>query len=180
MKNKIIAAVRDDAEFDRALLSEAEIIFFLYADILELKYAAQRAHERGKRIFIHIDLTTGIGKDKSGIEFVHLSGVDGIISTKASLIKSAKECGLETVQRFFIVDSRAIDTTVETLKSSKADMIEVMPGVASKIIEKLKARVSVPIIAGGLIETKEEVETAIRSGAAAISTGRLELWDCLS
>lgn len=172
----IIAAVRNDEEFDKALLSDTSAIFLLYADILELETCAKKAHNKAKKLFVHIDLTTGLGKDKSGIEFAKKAGIDGIISTKASLIKNAKESGLETVQRFFIVDSRSIDTTLETLKSAKPDMIEVMPGVAPKIIQKLKQKTDTPIIAGGLIETKEEVLAAIKSGASAISTGISALW----
>lgn len=172
----IIAAVRNDEEFDKALLSDTSAVFLLYADILELETCAKKAHNKAKKLFVHIDLTTGLGKDKSGIEFAKKAGIDGIISTKASLIKNAKESGLETVQRFFIVDSRSIDTTLETLKSAKPDMIEVMPGVAPKIIQKLKQKTDTPIIAGGLIETKEEVLAAIKSGASAISTGISALW----
>ncbi|MBQ3075076.1 MAG: glycerol-3-phosphate responsive antiterminator, partial [Clostridia bacterium] len=36
--------------------------------------------------------------------------------------------------------------------------------------------VSVPLIAGGLIETKAEVMDALQSGAIAVSTGKEELW----
>ena len=35
---------------------------------------------------------------------------------------------------------------------------------------------SVPIIAGGLIENKAEVTEALGLGAAAVSTGKKELW----
>lgn len=176
-KSRIIAAVRDYNEFSEALSSDAHIIFFLYADITELEYAAQKSHEIGKRIFIHIDLTTGLGKDKSGIRFAKNAGIDGIISTKASLIKAARECGLLAIQRFFIVDSKSVSTTVETLKSAKPDMIEIMPGIAPKIIQKLKKLTDTPIIAGGLIDNADEAVSAIKSGAFAISTGQKELWN---
>jgi glycerol uptake operon antiterminator len=33
-----------------------------------------------------------------------------------------------------------------------------------------------PVIAGGLIETKQELTDALGSGATAVSTGRKELW----
>jgi len=173
----VIAAVRTDEEFEAAILSPADTIFFLYPDIMELTYIARKAHGRNKQIFIHIDLTTGLGKDQSGLEFAKNARIDGIISTRASMIKLAKKCGLQTVQRFFIVDSRSIDTTVETIRDSKADMVEIMPGIALKSIEKLKARIQPPIIAGGLIETEQEVTLALQSGASAISTGQASLWD---
>lgn len=81
-----------------------------------------------------------------------------------------------TVQRFFIVDSRSVDTSVESLKASKADMIEIMPGILYKIIKKLKQEVSVPIIAGGLIENDTELKSALEAGASAVSTACRILW----
>ena len=81
------------------------------------------------------------------------------------------------MQRFFIVDGHSVDTTIESLKSSKADMIEVMPGVAPKIIKRLKSKIDVPIIAGGLIDDLEEVRVAIENGACAISTSAKHLWN---
>lgn len=172
----VIAAVRGNEEFEKALLSDAEIIFDLSPDILNLSEKIKTAHNAGKRFFIHIDLACGIGKDRSGILYAKNAGADGIISTRVNIIKMARDIGLFTVQRFFIVDSRSVDTTVEAISASHADMIEVMPGVVSKIIEELKNKINVPIIAGGLIETSDEVSCAVKSGAYAVSTGTPELW----
>ena len=58
-------------------------------------------------------------------------------------------------------------------------MIEIMPGIAYKVISKLCAQTSVPIIAGGLIDTEDEIEKALAHGAAAISTGKRELWEVI-
>ena len=54
-------------------------------------------------------------------------------------------------------------------------MIEIMPGVITKTISKF-ANSSIPVIAGGLIETKEEVTAALSAGAIAVSTGKECLW----
>ena len=62
------------------------------------------------------------------------------------------------------------------LKASETEFAEIMPGVAYKVISKL-AKTNVPIIAGGLIETKIEVMEALGAGAVAVSTGKKELWD---
>lgn len=177
LKNEsIIAAVRTEAEFEVVLKSKANIIFDLSPDIMTIIHRVKAAHERKKKLFIHIDLAAGIGKDKSGIAFVKKVGVDGIISTRVNIIKTARELGMFTVQRFFIVDSHSVDTTVESVKASKTDMVEVMPGIAVKAIEKLKNVLNVPIIAGGLIENKNEIKKAIEAGASAVSTGKKELW----
>lgn len=173
---KVIAAVRTAEEFAAAAESEVGIIFQLAPNIETLKSQVEFAHGKGKKLFIHIDLAEGIGKDEYGIKFAGKLGVDGIISTRTGMIKLAKNAGLFTVQRFFIVDSHSVETTVESVKSSKADMIEIMPGTVTKIIGRLKNRLNMPIVAGGLIETDEEAENALKNGAAAVSTGKKEIW----
>ena len=117
----------------------------------------------------------GIGKDKAGLQYVKQKKVDGIISTRVSIIKAARDVGLFTVQRFFAVDSHSIDTTLESIKSSKPDMIEVMPGIATKVIAKLKGQLNIPIIGGGLVDTADEVRAILRSGASGVSTSKKEL-----
>ena len=176
-ENNIIAAVRDEISFDLAINSKAKIIFHLSPDIENMQMLSKKAHNKNKKVFIHIDLTSGLGKDLSGIRYVKKADIDGIISTRANLIKLANECGLTTVQRVFIVDSHSIDTTMDLSKSAKPDMIEVMPGVSEKIIKILCSKTATPIIAGGLIDTKEEVKIALKSGAASISTSNQQLWE---
>ena len=173
----IIAAVRNREEYNSALLSSGKIIFDLSPSVLDLEEKVEKAHKHNKKIFIHLDLAEGIGKDRAGVCFVKKLGVDGIISTRVSVIKIAREEKLFTVQRFFIVDSQSVLTTVESVKAAKPDMIEVMPGIANKVIESLSKSLSVPVIAGGLVETKDEVLNALKCGATAVSTGRAELWE---
>jgi glycerol uptake operon antiterminator len=81
-----------------------------------------------------------------------------------------------TVQRVFIVDSHSIATAVETVSKTAPDMIELMPGIATKAISFFRQRVKTPIIAGGLIETLDEALEAQRAGADAVSTGNTFLW----
>ena len=172
----IIAAVRNEQEMEAAIASRVKLIFCLNPNILTLNQTVRAVHAAGKKIFLHIDLAEGVGKDKAGLVYVKNAGVDGVISTRVNIIKFAKEVGLFTVQRFFIVDSHSVDTTVESIKSSKADMIEIMPGIVTKVIADLKARLNVQIIAGGLIESRKEIEEAAHSGASAVSTSKQELW----
>ncbi|MBQ9984978.1 MAG: glycerol-3-phosphate responsive antiterminator [Oscillospiraceae bacterium] len=175
-ENSVIAAVRSMEDFIKATQSGGSIIFDLSPDISDVAKKTELAHNAGKKLFIHLDLASGIGKDKSGILFVKSIGVDGIISTRVNIIKSARDAGLFTVQRFFAVDSQSVDTAAESQKASKADMIEIMPGIVPKVISGLKNSISVPIIAGGLIETEKEISDAIDAGAAAVSTGKAKLW----
>ncbi len=175
----IIAAVKTREELDAAKLSGVKILFDLNPSILTLDDRVREAHACGKRIFLHVDLAEGIGKDKAGLQYVKQKKVDGIISTRVNIIKTAREVGLFTVQRFFAVDSHSIDTTLESIKASKPDMIEVMPGIATKVIAKLKGQLNIPIIGGGLVDTAEEVRAIMRSGASGVSTSKKELWELM-
>ena len=172
----VIAAVKKE-QFEDALKSNVNWIFDLAPEISKIKDRAELSHNNGKKYFIHFDLSEGLGKDKCAIAFAKELGIDGIISTRVNIIKMAREEGLFTVQRFFIVDSHSIETTLEGIKQGKPEMIEIMPATVYKVIDSLSARVSVPIIAGGLIASKEEADTALRCGASAVSTSRSELWN---
>jgi len=175
-KSKIIAATRSNEELLIAAKSKAEIIFMLAPNIADIKEQAELVHKAGKKFFIHLDLAEGIGKDAYGIRFAKEQGIDGIISTRTNIIKMSRKEGVFTVQRFFIVDTHSIDTTIESAKASKADMIEIMPATVYKVVKKLKSELEMPIVLGGLLETEAEVLEALSGGATAISTGKRELW----
>ncbi len=170
----IISAVHE-AQFTAALSSPVDIIFLLEGDVMSVAEKIADAHDHGKAVFVHIDLMKGIGKDKCGVEFLAKCGADGIISTRAPLIKTAKEIGIMTVQRYFALDSQGLESIKEMINSAKPDFVEIMPGVIEKVIKKF-ANSEIPVIAGGLLETKAEVTAALSSGALAISTGKSELW----
>ena len=173
----VIAAVRSDRDFDAALSSRVSTVFQLVPNLITLPKQVKAAHQTGKSIFIHIDLAEGIGRDKYGIQFLKAAGVDGVISTRANLLKMAREEEMMTVQRFFALDSRSVETIIDSLKSTKVDMIEVMPGVVPKVISRLSTLVEVPVIAGGLVETKEEMLAVLQNGGRAVSTGNQQLWE---
>jgi len=172
----IIAAVRTERELELAIQSGATTIFYLSPNILTLEQVVKDVHAAEKKIFLHMDLAEGIGKDKAGLLYVKQHGVDGIISTRVNIIKAAREAGLFTVQRFFIVDSQSVNTTLEGIRASKPDMIEIMPGTVTKVIADLKNKLNIPIIAGGMIESRLEARDALQSGATAVSTSKRELW----
>lgn len=173
-QDPVIAAVSDD-KWESALDSPASVLFYLSADLLTVQQRITQAHDADKSIFIHIDLAEGIGKDKVGIQYLTSAGVDGIISTKAQLIRFAKDQGLLTVQRFFALDSKGMESIEDVLQNTKPHCMEIMPGVIGKAISRF-SKGHIPVIAGGLLETKSEVTEALRCGATAISTGAKELW----
>jgi glycerol uptake operon antiterminator len=176
MKKPIAAAIRTEKDFSTALRSDVDMIFLLHSNIMTVHQYVKEIHSAGKKAFVHVDFAEGIGKDRYGLEFLAKQGVDGILTTRTNIVKAAKEYGLITVQRFFIVDSHSLGTSVDSIKISKPDIIEIMPGVVTKKIKEFAEKASMPIIAGGLVETVEEVRAALEAGADVVSTGEAELW----
>ena len=169
--NHIIAAVRTEEDFAAALKSGAACLFLLCSNILTIKKQLSAAHAVGKKVFVHLDMSEGIGRDTAGVTYLAGLGVDGIISTRTGIIRAARELGLPAVQRVFSIDSQAIQ-----LPTAHPSYIEVMPGVIPKVIQRFCSNTEIPIIAGGLIETPEEVAAALQSGAVAVSTANQSLW----
>ena len=176
INGKVIAAVRNNTDLITALNSNVKTIFVLSTNLDLVEKQVKATHSYRKKLFVHIEFADGIAKDEYGVKHLKDLGVDGIISTKSGLIKAAKKLGLFCIQRFFIVDSRSIDTTVESVTSSKPDVIELMPGIIGKAIKKVKSLINVPVVAGGIIDNESEIELALSNGAVAVSVSKQELW----
>ncbi len=178
IENPIIAALRNDNDLNKAVKSNAQVVFILYGNIMTVKDICDKLREADKLVFIHIDMLEGLKGDFAGLEFIkNFIDPHGIITTKATNVKYAKQLGLSTIQRIFVIDSMSLDTGAKNIKDAAPDAAEVMPGVASKIINRLQSKVHVPVIAGGLITEKKDAMEALSSGAIAVSTSASELWD---
>ena len=177
LNKKIAAAIRTEKDFSKALKSRVDVVFLLHSNIITVNQSVKEIHSAGKKAFVHLDFAEGIGKDRAGIEFLAKNGVDGILTTRTNIVRMAKEYNLTTVQRFFIVDSHSLNTSMESIKISKPDIIEIMPGIVTKKIKELREEITTPIIAGGIIETEQEVIAALEAGADIVSTGEVDLWN---
>ena len=179
--NPIIAAVKDDEGLKIALTEDIEIIFVLYGDICTISGIVKKIKEADKVALVHVDLITGLNTTKDVcLDFIKDSTqADGIITTKSNLIAHARELGLNTVLRYFILDSMALTNIEKQAKSTgiKPDIIEFLPGIVlPKMIKKINKVSRVPIIAGGLIADKEDVMNALDAGAMAISSTNPDVW----
>jgi len=171
----IIAAVRYDNDFEEAIKSPLNIIFLLSSNITNLKDKIDNAHQKGKKIFVHIDFCDGLGKDIYGLKFIKSLNADGFITTKNNLVIAAKEIDLTVIQRIFIIDSLSVSTALDSIKYSKPDLIEIMPGLIPFAIKKFISS-RIPLIAGGLIQNKQNIMDALEAGASSVSTAKKELW----
>lgn len=174
----IIAAVKDDEGLERALASDCRAVFALYGDVIHIADIVDRIKQADRAAFAHIDLIEGLSAKEAAVDYLReRTAADGLISTKQAIIRHAKARGLMTVQRFFLLDSMALSVIRRQIEQVEPDFIEVLPGGLPKIIGKITRLTSVPLIAGGLIEDKEDVVHALKAGAAGISSTNPEVWD---
>jgi glycerol uptake operon antiterminator len=177
VEHQTIAAVQKVEDLDLAIAGQVNIIFLLVGNIFNLKELVDRIKSANKQVFIHMEFMEGIAADRSGVAYVaQYIKPTGIISTKSNLIRGAKESGLMAIQRIFLIDRSAVDRGIKAAEQSRPDAIEVMPGIMPRVIREMTDMTSLPIIAGGLVATHEEIEGALEAGALAVSSGKNDLW----
>lgn len=175
----IIPAVRTIQDFKYAMSNTAAPgVIVLFGDINTVSSLLEQAKQYKKRLILHLDLLEGIGRDKPGINFLARQGVSAVITTKTQIGKMAHEDGMIVIQRLFSMDSEAVRTGIQAAKALKPDAIEVLPGMVPRaVVQRLLSEVGRPILAGGLMQTEEEVIAAINNGVYAVSTSKRELWN---
>jgi len=176
--NPIIAALPHTELLQQALRSSVNVVFLLSGSILTLQDIVNELKNREKKVFVHVDLIDGLGKDLAAVDYLKYKiQAEGILSTKNNLLKYGKEIGLITVQRLFLVDSRSFESGIKMVQSYDPDFVEVMPGIVPKAIADLKHKIPQPVIAGGMITSKHDIIQALGAGAVAVSTSKAELWE---
>ena len=144
----IIAAVKDDEGLSRCLTSDSRIIFILYGDIVTISDIVETVKSAGKLAIVHLDLINGLSSKEVAVDFLQkYTNADGIITTKPTLIKS-----------------------------SRPDLIEILPALMPKVIAKVCQSTSTPVIAGGLVSEKEDILALLDAGATSISSTNEKIW----
>ncbi len=177
-RHPAIPALKQATDIEIAADCGAKLVFFLTGTIRDLAEVCQRAQDNRIKVFCHIDLIQGIGKDPAGIEWLAAEiGASGILTTRSNLARAAKSAGLVAIQRLFLLDSESLKTGIEVVSSSRADAVEILPAlVLPSLAHRLPVRELSPFIAGGLVETEAELEAVVSTGALGVSTSKKELW----
>ncbi|KOO41210.1 glycerol-3-phosphate responsive antiterminator [Priestia koreensis] len=178
VQSQVIASVKSEADIEKAIASNCDTVFLLTGNLLNMQNYLERLKRAKKHIFIHIDFIEGLSNTRSAIKYIaQIWQPTGIITTKNSLIKFAKEEKLMTIQRIFLIDRAALQKGIEMCKTYSPDAIEILPGLMPSIIDQLTRQINLPIIAGGLISTKNDILQGLEAGALAISSGDPSLWN---
>ena len=172
----VAAAVKSERELDCCLNSTCPVVFLLCGDLCTVPRFVQKIKAAGKIAIVHMDLVEGLSAKDAAVDYItNATEADGVISTKSSLIRYAKQQGLLTIQRYFLLDSRVLDNLFRT--GCPADFLEVMPGVMPKIIRELTQSIDKPLIAGGMVRDREDAKAALEAGAVAVSSTNPAIWN---
>ena len=173
----VAAALKSQEDMELALKSDTSLLFLLKGDAFQLAPFVEQAHALGKGIVVHVDLVSGVGKDRAGIHYLHQIGVDAIITSRSQLISAGKAEGLVTIQRLLLVDDSALETGVRTIARAAPDVVEVLPGVIfPSVASRLQQMLPGPFIAGGFIRTAEDVARIQMAGGILSSSSTYALW----
>ncbi len=173
----IITTVKDEQGLEKALKTESPVVFLLFGNICNITGLVDQVKNSGKIAIVHVDLIQGLSSKEVAVDFIHQNTrADGIISTKAPLVRHAMDLGMIGGQRTFLIDSMALETTKKQLLTFQPDFMELMPGVMPKILKTVRGYTEIPLVAGGLISDKKDILAAFDAGVDAVSTTREELW----
>lgn len=178
LSSPVIAAVKDEEGLRDCLsLEHIQIVFFLFGDLCSIPGLVAQVKDAGKIAMVHTDRISGLSQSKEiAVDFLKANTrLDGIISTRPSFIRRARELELFTVLRLFAIDSMAL-AGIDKLEAAKPDFLEVLPGVMPKTIRRIVETAHTPLLAGGLIIDKEDVLSALGAGAVAVSTTNPGVW----
>lgn len=174
----VLPVLRNMKDFERLLKSHHHYIIFLEVRLSQLQTLVRAAKKEDKKVILHADLIQGLKTDAFGFEFlIREVKPDGIISTRGNVIALAKKNKLLTIQRLFLLDSHALENNIKLINQIKPDYIEILPGIIPSLIDEVYKKTGIPIIAGGLIRTAEDIKLAYGGGAKAVSTSQSELWE---
>ena len=177
-RRPVIAAVREAKNLEQATRSHTAAVFLLGGSLMTLPALVERARASGKYVFVHLDLCDGLGKDAAAVDWISLAlRPDGLISTRQQLLRRAREQGLMTIQRLFLMDSESLTNGVRLLRTAPPDLVEVLPGLVPKGIRALREELGLPVIAGGMVTEAADVEQALQAGASGVSSSVRALWD---
>lgn len=175
----IIPSVHRLATLDRALEGPPSAVLLADVHVGNIGPLARRCREAGHKVLVRPDLVQGLRSDQRGITLLKQEfSVDGTFTGSASTARLAQKVGLEVYWRFFLVDSRALDTAASQMNTMPWDGFEIAPGpLALQFARPLLASAgSKPLIAGGFISDDATAGALFDAGYSAVNTSCTDIW----
>lgn len=175
-ENPVILGITSKSDFELVEKNESQVVFTLFGTISNISAIIHHLKQMHKFVFVNIDMVDGFSSRNSIIDFLKTTELDGVISSKPSILRYAKDQGFFTIHRFFILDSSSWQNIGRQLEISHADIINITPGW-TKVINWTTERFSIPVISSGLVCDREIVIDNLKAGAIAICTTNHDVWN---
>ena len=177
-KHPIIAAVHSFEDAAVAAESPCAVVFLLGGKLFDVKEMVSRLQQKGKIVFVHLDLAEGIARDANGVQILaEIVRPDGVITTKNNLVRTIREYGMLAALRCFIMDGQSYQKAIQGSGNVSPDFVEIMPGILPpRLIESFCRETGAAVVAGGLVRSAVDANQAFSAGARGISTSDRSLW----
>jgi glycerol uptake operon antiterminator len=172
----LIPAIKSEAHLNVFLSSQYMYGILLNFTLEDIIHIIPKVHAHQKKIILHLELTKGLSNDEYGAIFaIQNLKIDGIISTKSSVIKICKKRHVIGIFRLFLKDRMALDHNISQLLTIRPSVVEVLP-VMPHYIREIKSKCDSHVITGGLITEQAQIDEAIQAGASSVTVSKLALW----
>ncbi len=138
----IIPAVNNAAQLQAFLQSGYGMCVLMNFGVSELGGVFAGIGQSGRKALVHCDLIHGLSGD---------------------------EHAATAIQRVFLIDGSALANSVVSVKKAEPDYVELLPALCVPLLPMLKTEFNMPLIAGGLIQSKEMAEKILLSGVRAVT-----------
>ena len=158
---------------------ETDIVYCILVDfqLAEIGQIIEDLKNKGRKVLVHIDLIRGLSADEYGaIHLIQNYRVDGIISIKPKVIAICKKRHVIAMQRIFLKDSISLKRSLDIVKKSMPDCLEILPAVSTDIIKYIKDSLHYEVFSGGLLSSELQVQACLDAGAIGITVSKPDLW----
>ncbi len=175
---KVLPAISSHQALRKFLKTDLVHGILMNFQLAQLEELVTTMHKHGRKVLVHLDMVKGLMSDEYGaIHLIQNLHIDGIISIKPRVIELCKKRNVLGIMRFFLKDSISLRQSLEIAQKTLPDALEILPTGHTHIIDRIKDKLPVDVLMGGLIETPEEIDACLSAGAVAVTTSKEALWD---
>lgn len=167
---KILPSLNSVDDLPGFLESDYPVCFLSKVPLCHLGEMLEKLAARGKKGIVHVDLASGISNDEQGAEYlIQTFKPFGLMTTKVPVVTAAKKHKVVAIQQMFLLDSSSVKRSLELIAKSKPDYVYVNPGICTAYYPVLKKELPCPLLVGGLISGRADIERALQAGANSVT-----------
>ncbi|KFU81206.1 glycerol uptake operon antiterminator [Amycolatopsis lurida] len=129
-----------------------------------------------KILFVNIDSCPGLATDRGGVDFLQEIGATGVVSTRVAPIERARTVSMLTMHKVFVTDRSNLNRSLEAVKRSRPDLVELMPAPIIPWMSAQAREVMSPFVAAGFVTDRSGVAHSLAMGALGAASSDSGLW----